>query len=91
MAKLKNVTLDEIKELEDRTQELQGDIADIYRRASQGYADELEGPLGFASSFAAASRTMADLSSWFLMKGALREQERELHAKLSARFAQGGE
>lgn len=91
MAKLKSVTLEQIKELEARAQDLQGDVAEAYRRASQGYADEFAEPLGFASSFASASRTMADLSSWFLMKGALVEQERELHATLSARLAEKSE
>lgn len=85
MAKLKNVTLTELKVAENQCFELGQIIGDLHRRASQGYADEIPEPLSLANSFVAMSRTLADMSAWFLMKAALDEQRRMIDVQLKTR------
>lgn len=85
MAKLKNVTPQEFKDAEDKMFEVSQIIGDLHRRASQGYADDVPEPLALASSFASASRILADMSSYFLMKASLDEQRRTIAAQLNQR------
>lgn len=85
MAKLKNVTAEELKAFEDQCFDVGRVAADLHRRASQGYADTIPGPLSLASSFASMSRTLAELSAWCLMKAALQEQERLIEDRLTQR------
>lgn len=88
MAKLKNVTEAEFKDAEEKVFEVAQTIVDLHRRASQGYADDVPNPLELASSFASASRTLAEMSSYFLLKAALDESQRELEQRLRARIAE---
>jgi hypothetical protein len=85
MVRLKNVTVDEFKDAEARAFEVSQVIADLHRRAEQGYADPVPNPLELASSFASISRTLAELSAYFLMKAGLDEQRRLIEAQLQKR------
>lgn len=93
MARLKNVTEAELKEAEDKMFEASQLVADLHRRASQGYAEKFAEPISLASSFLSASRTLADMAHYLLLKAALQEQERSIEAMMTERMNKnkGGE
>lgn len=84
MAKLKNVTLEELKALDEAT-----DVSifwDIANRIEKGYCDNLETPAELALTFLGVSRASADLASKILLKAQMQEQKRELQALLKAKI-----
>jgi hypothetical protein len=87
MPKLKNVTAEELAVSIDEVQTASGNAGELLNRISQGYGDKFPEPLAAASSFLAASRTLADLAQSLLMKGALQEQERAMEERLRKRVA----
>lgn len=82
MAKLKNVTLAEFKDAEEKMFDVSQIVGDLHNRASQGYAESVPEPLAMATSFASASRTLAEMASYFMMKAALDEQRRTIAENL---------
>lgn len=90
MAKLKNVTMAELKALEDKAFDVSQEAADLHHRGTSGYADKIESPLALASAFAGMSRTLADLSAWCLSKAALQEKEREIERMMTERANKDG-
>jgi len=78
MAKLKNVTQDELDaaEIEINT----GGLWDIANRIEKMYCDDLKDPAQTAQRFLSISRAAADVASKILSKAQMQEQRRELEA-----------
>lgn len=76
MAKLKNVTNEELRAANDAI-----DVAnlwDLANRIEKLYCDEIENPLEIASSFLAISRSAADVASKIMLKAKHQELKAEI-------------
>lgn len=85
MAKLKPVTVPELASARERALDLAQAVTDIHRRAEQGYVDEVADPARAAKNFASASRALAELAGWLLMKATINEYKAELEIELHKR------
>lgn len=87
MPKLKTVTTEELKDLIERAQDVQGDAADIARRLETNFSTEIESPMQRAVSALAVSRSFSDLAAVLLSRAALGEQKLEIEEQLRKRGA----
>jgi len=85
MAKLKEVSTDELSDLIGRTQDLTGEAHGVTRRLESNLRTPIEKPIQAASSALAASRAFADLAHAILIRASLAEQEREIKAMVEQR------
>lgn len=86
MPKLKNVTAAEIDDLVLQCHDILQDASDFDSRGRQGYCEAIAEPVATASAFLSASRALAELAAFVLIKVQLEEQSRELERKLTARL-----
>lgn len=84
MPKLKNVTLAELEAAAEAALDAGQEAAAVLRPLEQGYHDDIPTPLRLASSFLAASATLAEVARQLLVKAALAEQKAELEKRLRA-------
>ena len=73
MAKLKNVTHEEIRALIETND---GTASDLANRIEKGYIEELESPAELAMSLLAFGMSISDCASKILMRAFLAEQRR---------------
>lgn len=85
MPKLKAVTTDELKDLIDRAQDVQGDAAGIAHRLETNFSTEIESPGRCAAAALAVSRAFTELASVLMARTALDEQKREIDKMMRAR------
>ena len=76
MAKLKNVTMEDLNVLLESHNA--GDLLDISNRVEKMYCDRIENPMRVAGSFLAIARAASELAGMILMTGQMQEQQRSV-------------
>ncbi len=89
MAKLKNVTQEELKTADDAACDLMATLHDISNRMEKGYVDDkLVEHIAMVRTYNALARASLNMVSQLLVKSALDEQKRQIEAMLKERDKQ---
>ena len=80
MAKLKNVTNEELKSITDGCLEIVGELWDCASRIEKGYCDHISNPVEDASTLLALSRAAGEVAAKILTKHQMQTQADELKA-----------
>ena len=78
MAKLKQVTDDDMKAVTQRADEFSQEMVDIARRFNSAAGADLSDPLALISTFACLSREAADMAVQLLAQHRMNEQRKEI-------------
>jgi hypothetical protein len=89
MAKLKNVSQEELKAAGDAASDLMATLHDLSNRMEKMYVDDnIQEPIAMVRTYNALARAALNMVSQLLVKSALDEQKRQIETMLKERDKQ---